>query len=302
MLSIIKFVIIFGCFFYSLSGQGLHLLLSNIGDGAYQNTENGEQKKLKRASFLPLDSVINIPSESGIETLVAGFQFRFGFDTSFTLKREFIDLHRGSILIQSRKLTNKVFVRFNEHEVSVSGVGTCMLELGDNGALKLVGILGRIIVGQKNDVLFSDLLAGDMIVMNPKSKTIDEKKSIDLSSVVETSFLISGFPNSTTFKNSIESMVHAQNQSSISQDLSSEIDSELTVTNKNVLDVDSERVYDEKDNSSVTSNSSYSIPDSDPLRELLGRDPIRSSPGLIKEEPKKSILKRLPGNLLRSGK
>ena len=117
-----------------------------------------------------------------------------------------------------------------------------MLEVGENGALKLVGILGRIIVGQKNDVLFSDLLAGDMIVMNPKSKTIDEKKSIDLSSVVETSFLISGFPNSTTFKNSIESMVHAQNQSSISQDLSSEIDSELTVANKNVLDVDSERV------------------------------------------------------------
>ena len=79
-------------------------------------------KKLKRASFLPLDSVINIPSESGIETLVAGFQFRFGFDTSFTLKREFINLHHGSILIQSRKLTNKVFVRFDEHEVSVSGL------------------------------------------------------------------------------------------------------------------------------------------------------------------------------------
>ena len=133
-------------------------------------------------------------------------------------------------------------------------------------------------------------------------KTVDEKKSIDLSSVVETSFLISGFPNSTTFKNSIQSMVHAQNQSSNSQDLSSEIDSELTVTNKNVLDVDSERVYDEKDNFSVTSNSSYTIPNSDPLRELLGRDPIRSSPGLIKEEPRKSILKRLPGNLLRSGK
>ena len=47
---------------------------------------------------------------------------------------------------------------------------------------------------------------------------------------------------------------------------------------------------------------SYDVPSSDPLSELLGRQPTRSAPGLVKIEPKRSILKRLPGNLLRSRK
>ena len=281
------------------------MLLTEIGNGAYCKNENGVQQDLKKASFLPLDSTITVRPDSGIETLVAGFQFRFGFKTQFSLNRNYIDLKMGSILIQSRKLTNKVFIRHQDNEITISGVGTCMLEVGKNHSIKLVGILGRMLVGMKNDVVYSDLLAGDLIELGDSMNELSDKKNVDLAKIVETSFLISSFPNNASFKNSVDSMIQAQvqsiEQSNLKQNSNTKHASEELI-NKDAKVERSIESPGEYKISSSHKTTPYDVPDIDPLNELLGRAPIRSGPGLIKPEPKKSILNRLPGNLFRSAK
>jgi hypothetical protein len=288
-----------------MSAQGLHLLLTEIGNGAYCKNENGVKKDLKKASFLPVDSTITVRSDSGIETLAAGFQFRFGFETQFSLNRNYIDLKKGSILIQSRKLTNKVFIRHEDNEITISGVGTCMFEVRENRSITMVGILGRMLVGMKNDVVYSDLLAGDLIELGHSKQEFSDKKNVDLAKIVKTSFLISGFPNNASFKNSVDSMVQAQiqsiDQSNLNQKSNTKPASEDLRSQNTKVDssVESSGEYKISSSHKITS---YDVPDVDPLNELLGRNPIRSGPGLIKAEPKKSILNRLPGNLFRSAK
>ena len=269
----------------------MHLLLSEVGKGAYTKSENKSEVDLRKASFLPLDRQIFVRPDSGIETLVAGFQFRFGFDTDFILNKGSIELLNGSILIQSRKLNNKVFIKYSEQEISISGVGTCMVEVTEDNSLKIVGILGRLLLGIKDDVILSDLLAGDLIQLSDDDQSFGNKMNINLTRVVETSFLISGFPNSRSFQSSIESMALAQNHNTDNPSPKAKL-------------VNADLDESSKSPSKVIgySTQSYDVPSIDPLTELLGRQPTRSEPGLVKKQPRKSILNRLPGNLLRSRK
>jgi hypothetical protein len=289
-----------------LKAQGMHLLLSTVGEGAYSKFDNENEETLRSASFLPRDTTIFVRPGSGIETLVAGFQFRFGFETQFQVTKDFIELNKGSMLIQSRKLNNRIFIRNSKNEIRISGVGTCMVEITEDNSFKIVGVLGRLLLGLKNDVILTDLLAGDLIELGQNDQSFGTKVNINLTRVVETSFLISGFTNSKSFKSSIESMVMAQNHSaSMETPLQIEVNEKVSSngpTNK-VVKID----LDDADEPTVkvignTTKPSYEVPSSDPLSELLGRQPTRSAPGLVKIEPKRSILKRLPGNLLRSRK
>ena len=305
MLNVLKILFLSICTVCMLEGQGMHLLLSEVGKGAYTKSENNSEVDLRKASFLPLNRQIFVRPDSGIETLVAGFQFRFGFDTDFILNKGSIELLNGSILIQSRKLNNKVFIKYSEQEISISGVGTCMVEVTEDNSLKIVGILGRLLLGIKEDVILSDLLAGDLIQLSDDDQSFGNKMNINLTRVVETSFLISGFPNSRSFQSSIESMALAQNHS-VSQENSIDIEDENNTDNPSPK---AKLVNADLDESSKSlskvigySTQSYDVPSIDPLTELLGRQPTRSEPGLVKKQPRKSILNRLPGNLLRSRK
>ena len=59
------------------------------------------------------------------------------------------------MLIQSRKLNNRVFIRNSKNEIRISGVGTCMVEITEDNSLKIVGVLGRLLLGLKNDVILT---------------------------------------------------------------------------------------------------------------------------------------------------
>ena len=59
-----------------------HLLLKSLGDGAHISGDSNENN-LKVASFLPNDTNIVVSSNGGIESMVAGFTFRFGMVTAF---------------------------------------------------------------------------------------------------------------------------------------------------------------------------------------------------------------------------
>jgi len=149
------------------------------------------------------------------------------------------------------------------------------------------------------------LLAGDLIQLSDDDQSFGNKMNINLTRVVETSFLISGFPNSRSFQSSIESMALAQNHS-VSQENSIDIEDKNNTDNPSPKAklVNADLDESSKSPSKVIgySTQSYDVPSIDPLTELLGRQPTRSEPGLVKKQPRKSILNRLPGNLLRSRK
>ena len=141
----------------------MHLIMNQIGEGAFLSLDNGTTEPVRRASFLPVDSRITVRARSGIETMSSGYLFRYGADTRFTLSREALQLHEGSVMIQSRKIGNRVILSSPEASIRISGIGTCMLEVETNGGLKVIGVLGRMIVGLGDDGLEEDLLAGELV-------------------------------------------------------------------------------------------------------------------------------------------
>lgn len=285
-------------------GQGMHLLMMQIGEGAVASQENGQTNLLKKASFLPADKRITVRPRSGIETMAAGYQFRFGSDTRFTVSQESIHLHEGSVMIQSRKIGNQVVLKSPEAFVHITGIGTCMLEVETNGGMKIIGVLGRLLVGfgQKNDG--QELLAGELIFIKPGNLGIGDKINVNLGKVVETSFLLSGFNNSTSFQNSLSSMVKAQ-LDSIGKTYRAEVGDAKGVDTFEVVTFEDDNTEQKRDwgkpkqplNEKKT--SSYQVPSVDPLEELLGRSPNRINNEIDPETPLKSESRPLPGTLLR---
>jgi hypothetical protein len=294
-------------FYFSLvgvvCGQSMHLLLSQIGEGAFTTQEKGVSESVKRASFLALDSRITVRARSGLETMAAGYQFRFGSDTRFTITQEAIQLHEGSVMIQSRKIGNKVTFKSPEALLQISGSGTCMLEVETNGGLKVINILGRMILRVGANGQKKELLAGELVFVKPGNSGLGDKINVNLAKVVETSFLLSGFENSSSFNSSLNSVVQAQ-QESIGMTYNAEVGDakeadtfEIVTTEKDEQETPTQKIADQ---SSLTDRTSYQVPEIDPLNELLGRSPSRSnSLSLETDKPKLKESRPLPGTLLR---
>ena len=191
----------------------MHLLMTQIGEGGFFSADKGKATPLNEASFLPLDSRISVRPRSGIETMAAGYQFRFGADTKFTLENGTIHLHEGSLMIQSRNIGNQVVLKSPEAVVNISGIGTCMLEVETNGGIKLIGVLGRTLLELANKKNGVELLSGELIFVKPGNAGVGDKINVNLGKVVETSFLLSGFKNNQSFERSLNSVVKAQMES-----------------------------------------------------------------------------------------
>jgi hypothetical protein len=288
----------------SVGGQSMHLLLSQVGDSAFIVREKGITEPVQKASFLTIDSRITVPARSGIETMSAGYQFRFGSDTRFTITKESIHLHEGSVMIQSRKIGNKVTIQGPEALLQISGSGTCMVEVETNGGLKILCVLGRIILGLDSKSSAGELLAGELVFLKPGNSGLADKINVNLAKVVETSFLLSGFQNSISFSRSLSTVVRAQ-QESIGKTYNAEVgDAKEANTFEIVTTVQEEDTDVKTDNlpkkSTTRNRTSYQVPKSNPLEELLGRTPTRSNSLLLKSEDSTSSESRpLPGTLLR---
>lgn len=284
----------------------MHLIMNQIGEGAFLSLDNGTTEPVRRASFLPVDSRITVRARSGIETMSSGYLFRYGADTRFTLSREALQLHEGSVMIQSRKIGNRVILSSPEASIRISGIGTCMLEVETNGGLKVIGVLGRMIVGLGDDGLEEDLLAGELVFVKPGNSGLGDKINVNLEKVVETSFLLSGFQNGASFQGSLSSVVRAQ-QESIGKTYRAEVgdakeaDTFEIVTNSEDVSEEKNRMGEKSGTAFPLKNrSSYEMPTSDPLEELLGRTPTRSNSFPLKPENSTPAPSRpLPGTLLR---
>ena len=147
-----------------LFGSSTHLVLTSQGDGAFYKSEEGTVQAISRASFLPSDTRLTIRPRSGIETLRAGYHFRFGSDTSFTLKDDSLELHEGSIMMLSRKIGESVILTSPETQLKLFGIGTCMAEVEPKGGIKLLCVLVRILFSSDSEIRAS---SRELVFANP---------------------------------------------------------------------------------------------------------------------------------------
>ena len=281
----------------SAYGKSSYLVLRIQGDGAVVKNASSGIEPLRRANYLPSGSRVTVRPRSGIETMGAGCQFRFGSDTSFTIEEDAINLHQGSFMLLSRKIGVNYPLNSPETKLNLSGIGTCMVEVEPNGGLKLLCVLGRIVI--KSSTGNFELLAGELIFAKPGGLGLGDRINVNLGTVVKSSYLLSGFPNSTAFGNSLANVVDAQKHS-IGKTYRAEVGQAKGTNTFEVLPIPD--AIPEDAFPAVTPKASregYEVSASDPLSELLGRSPRR----LVAEEASKAnegpIPRPFPSRLLR---
>ncbi|OUU09889.1 MAG: hypothetical protein CBC00_06045 [Verrucomicrobia bacterium TMED40] len=268
-------IILFFSYSVHLWGQASHLLLSSQGDGAQASLKDGPKELLKRASYLPRNQLISVRPRSGLETLAAGFQFRFGSETRFELEENAMRLHAGSIMIQSRNIQNITNLIGPEASVRLSGSGCCMLEVETNGGFKVIGILGRFRMEIPSAGKSQDLMPGELLFVMPGDRGFGDKVYVNVGKIIETSYLISGFSNAASFRQSLATISAAQ-ENSIGKTFAAEVGDAKAPDRFEVLPkVVSNAEAVETGSEKLSASESYAMPGVDPLLELLGRSPKR---------------------------
>ncbi len=230
---------------------------------------------LKRASYLPKNQLISVRPRSGLETLAAGFQFRFGSETRFELEENAMRLHAGSIMIQSRNIQNITNLIGPEASVRMSGSGCCMLEVETNGGFKIIGILGRFRMEIPSVGKSQDLMPGELLFVMPGDRGFGDKVYVNVGKMIETSYLISGFSNAASFRQSLATISAAQ-ENSIGKTFAAEVGDAKAPDSFEVLPMDvSKAEAVEAGQENLSASKSYAMPEVDPLLELLGRSPKR---------------------------
>jgi len=257
-------------------GKVSHLLVESLGDGVFQLEDGGKQNPISASTFLPQDTKLSVRPKSGIETLAAGYQFRFGSSTTFECNYESIELYSGSIFIRSRKITNSIKIIGPEVTIRLSGAGSCMMEVEPNGGFKFVGLLGKLI-SSIDETTYVNILPGDIVFTNLLEDTFSDKLVVDLDNLLQSSFLLSGFANSNSFLDSLKSVSKSQ-KLHMGKALGTTVGSANHSESFEII-----KDAPEKQNSQSLQDSSkfsyqggnYELSTSPPLQELLGRTPQR---------------------------
>jgi hypothetical protein len=265
----------------SAYGKSSYLVLRTQGDGAVVRNASSGIEPLRRASYLPSGSRVTVRPRSGIETMGAGCQFRFGSDTSFTIEEDTINLHQGSFMLLSRKIGVNYPLNSPETKLNLSGIGTCMVEVEPNGGLKVLCVLGRIVI--KSSTGNSELLPGELIFAKPGGRGLGDRINVNLGTVVKSSYLLSGFPNSSAFGNSLANIVDAQKHS-IGKTYRAEVGQAKGANTFEILPIPDAIPEDAFPSVTPKASKGGEVPASDPLSELLGRSPRR----LVAEEVSKA--------------
>tara|TARA_B100000212_G_scaffold306862_1_gene255662 strand:- start:1125 stop:1715 length:591 start_codon:yes stop_codon:yes gene_type:complete len=157
-----------------------------------------------------------------------------------------------------------------------------MLEVETNGGFKVIGILGRFRMDIPSAGKSQDLMPGELLFIMPGDRGFGEKVYVNVGKIIETSYLISGFSNAASFRQSLATISAAQ-ENSIGKTFAAEVGDakapdRFEVLPKVVSNAEAVETGPEKHSAS----ESYSMPEVDPLLELLGRSPkrMKDSPGL----------------------
>ena len=227
-------------------------------------------KVIPSSSFLPREVSLHVKPKSGIETLAAGYQFRFGASTSFKCQDDSLEIATGSLLMRSRKITNRIDITGPEVSLTVSGSGTSLIQVEPNGGLKCVGLLGSLKFGYQDGTEIN-LLPGELVFTDLKKMSFSDKVTIELENLFETSFLISGFMNSSSFENALQNVANLQ-KNAIAKTYNAKVGRAKSSSNFEVISSSSQV---SSPSPSAFTKESYELPEKSPLNELLGRAPQR---------------------------
>lgn len=257
-----------------------HLLVTSIGEGIVELDKTKSEKVISSSSFLPHGVSLHVKPQSGIETLAAGYQFRFGASTSFQCLDESLELFSGSLFIRSRNINNKIDINGPEISLRVSGSGSSLIQVEPNGGLKCVGLLGSLKLSAGNQTMV--LLPGELVFTDLKTESFSEKVTVDLENLLETSFLISGFLNSASFESALKNVANLQ-KDAIGKTYNASVGSANSLSNFEVI---SRSTQDSSNENGISflKKEDYILPSKSPLDELLGR-----SPHTLKHTPKPAI-------------
>ena len=238
---------------------------------------------MKVADFLPFGTEILAQPDSGLETMSAGYTYRFAHNTRFSLSSKGTHLKSGMMMIQSRKIDNTCKVLVGEFSFSFSGAGTCTLEYDGESKIWVTGILGRFRINNSPQESPFELMPGDLISFGINGG--HESSRASLKEMITSSFLITGFKNSKPFQNTLEK-VAAQ------QELDLELNNVSGSTKLNSFTPNSAEIAAQRTSGmNATVKQEYLIPDLDPLSELLGRAPRRFGENVIMPISKESSAK-----------
>jgi hypothetical protein len=264
-------VLSFGMVMHLSMAKISHLLVTSIGDGIVGMDSSKEEKVISSSSFLPQSTPLHVKPKSGIETLAAGYQFRFGASTSFQCLDDSLELLSGSLFIRSRNIKNKVDISGPEISVIVSGSGSSLIQVEPNGGLKCVGLLGSLKLSTHKDTIV--LLPGELVFTDLKASLFSDKVTVDLQNLFETSFLISGFMNSSSFESALRNVAKLQ-KNAIGKSYNASVGSANNLSNFEIVSRPDSNTPAQS-GISFLKKEDYELPSESPLDELLGRGPQR---------------------------
>ncbi len=276
-------LLLFVSFLGLLHARLSHLLVKSVGDGAIHFTEKGESNPLANARFIPFESEVTVLPDGGIETILPGFCFRFGSETTFTCRTSSLYLKEGALFGHSRKIDNSFLLETPTVQVRISGSGAFLVNLESDGSLKSVGILGKILFSSIDGSSSGRILPGELMMMNKSNGffSIGEVSLIDLRTLIDSSFLLSGFSNNSILQRSLDQVCSAQ-EAFLDQPI---VESEVALPDGGEASaahrLASSPLGGESGGGAAAENQEFS---SDPLGELLGRSPVRSSGVKLLEE------------------
>jgi len=264
-------ILSFGMVMHLSMAKVSHLLVTSIGEGIVELDSSKEEKVISSSSFLPQSVPLHVKPKSGIETLAAGYQFRFGASTSFQCLDDSLELLSGSLFIRSRNIRNKIDITGPEVSVIVSGSGSSLIQVEPNGGLKCVGLLGSLKLSTNQETIA--LLPGELVFTDLKTSSFSDKVTVDLENLFETSFLISGFMNSSSFESALRNVAKLQ-KDAIVKSYNASVGSANSLSNFEIISR-SDRDTPAQSGISFLKNEDYELPTESPLDELLGRAPQR---------------------------
>lgn len=298
-------ILSFGMVMHLSMAKVSHLLVTSIGEGIVELDSSKEEKVISSSSFLPKSVPLHVKPKSGIETLAAGYQFRFGASTSFQCLDDSLELLSGSLFIRSRNIRNKIDISGPEVSVIVSGSGSSLIQVEPNGGLKCVGLLGSLKLSTNQETIV--LLPGELVFTDLKTSSFSDKVTVDLENLFQTSFLISGFMNSSSFESALRNVAKLQ-KDAIGKSYNASVGSANSLSNFEIISR-SDRDTPAQSGISFLKNEDYELPTESPLDELLGRAPqrmdrtailTRDSDSSSEPSPKNpSINRPFPSRLLR---
>lgn len=174
-------------------------------DAGLQSCEVGDVFTGTTSLFVRSDSLMELKGESG--QIV-----RLGSNTNLDIElNKLFKLYKGAMLLYLPEGTRSYILQSPLSRVSISGNGAAMFGVTEIGGLKVICIDGKIELTLANNESAS-LTPGELIFVFTEGKDFSRKVDLELATVMQTSALISNFPEPLPFLVNLAKNARKQNR------------------------------------------------------------------------------------------